>query len=179
MKTDSSDFIKQVSDLMGPDWKRDCKFHFISPKVRKSKTHTKGFFPVDAPKKRFDVLWFCGCDALYFKDDEFVILDTDEMKKRLHKHGAIVFTDARGEFEHKYNKELEHGGGWVLDVRAYIKHAKEQKTYWKNAMEEDEDDEFTKEAFDDASDHLAMTNKLVKTFLRSFKRTRDRTYIAR
>jgi hypothetical protein len=183
MRTDSDDFQNQVFDIMGRDWKKEYTFHFVSPKVKRSnKTHTRGFFPEDAPRKKFDILWFCGCDGVYFYSmedenrDERVILDTDEIKKRLHPHGLVFFTDSRGVLEHDHNIELRNGGGWVLDVRAYVEQAKEDKTYWEEAMIEDEDDAYTENSYLEAKHRFRVIRALKIYFLQNFKRTHNGAY---
>jgi hypothetical protein len=175
MRSDSRDFPMQVSSILGDNWKREWQVTFLSPKCRKSKTHIRGFFPQDAPRERYDMLWFCGCDGIYFIDTP--ILDTVEVKKRLTKGGVVLFTDARGSFPHKYNVKIDDG--WLLDLRAYINFEDAQKKYWKQAWMEDVDDEETEEQFYASVNRWKQTRRLVQHFMKYFKRNRRGMYIRR
>lgn len=177
---DSRDFPVQVSSILGANWKKEWEVTFLSPKCRKSKFHIRGFFPEDAPREKFDMLWFCGCDGVIFPGAA-PILQSNEIKKRLTRNGTVIFTDMRGVFPHERNILIENvkRSSWLLDLRAYIDDAKRNKQFWKKAMVEDvntQEFEFTKEVFDKVVEHLKKTTQLVADFMKHFKRTRQGTY---
>ena len=164
-RKDSYDFPRQASEILGNSWKTEWHVTFLSPAVNQSQRHIKGFFPKDAPRLKFNLIWFCGCDGLYSENN--AILVTDAIKVRLRKGGMVLFTDIHGDILHKYNIELKNG--WKLDVRAYndaaMKHKKEMKEWL------DEDD-FAKQFYTKALQNYRETCKLVKLFLTQFKRNK-------
>lgn len=159
-------FLNQYKHIIGEDYNYYWNVTFLSPKLKPSQTHIKGYFPQDAPKTKFHLIWFCGCDSIFDITTNTPIVVVSEILQRLHENGRVIFTDMRETFSHKDN--IEFSGGIVFPIEAFVSSTKREYEEWKSQLENEPDDETLNEFASYTLRLYEETQKLANQFVKYF-----------